>query len=46
MYAPFSLVRSAVMPDVQVTHGLDGDDRERLVDLDQVQVGYRPPGLG
>lgn len=35
-----------VMPDVQVTHGLDGDDRERLVDLDQVQVGYRPPGLG
>ena len=35
-----------VMPDVQVTHGLDGDDRERLVDLDQVRVGYRPPGLG
>src|SRR5580700_7696947 len=32
--------------DAQVAHGLDGHHRERLVDLDQIQVGYGPPGLG
>ena len=29
----------------QVPHGLDGDGGERLVDLDQVQVGHRQAGL-
>ena len=29
-----------LVPDAQVPHGLDGDGGERLVDLDQVQVGH------
>ena len=32
--------------DAEVAHRLDGDRGERLVDLDQVQVRDRPPGLG
>src|ERR1700722_14228804 len=34
-----------LVPDAQVPHGLDGDRGERLVDLDQVQVGDAQPGL-
>src|SRR6266571_6107086 len=34
-----------VRADAEVAHRLDGDGGERLVDLDQVQVGHRAPGL-
>src|SRR6185437_16373831 len=33
-----------VLIDAQVADGLDGDRRERLVDLDQVEVGNAEPG--
>ena len=35
-----------VRADAQVAHGLQGHDRERLVDLDQIQVGHGPARLG